>query len=181
MRYWLSAGRGGFSLSGNDCISPEFYCIFYTGPHRDIDETVGWRVKPSIIQNKPGIFSELKSVNYLQNALNVMDAQDDGLDQGVFMYDDGTVCEGPNLNIGIITKEGVVRTPEFKECLAGCTMTRILELIPEFVEKDLLEGVTGYEQVRDCCCNGFRKLLLGTMMWVTRRCSRVLYPMLPCY
>ena len=30
MRYWLSAGRGGFGLSGNECLGSAFYCIVYT-------------------------------------------------------------------------------------------------------------------------------------------------------
>lgn len=47
----------------------------YNGPSPDIDETQGWTVKTSPIPNKPGPFAEVKSVNYLQNALNLMDAQ----------------------------------------------------------------------------------------------------------
>ena len=31
VRYFLSAGRGGFGLSGNECISSSFYCIVYAG------------------------------------------------------------------------------------------------------------------------------------------------------
>lgn len=30
VRYWLSAGRGGFGLSGNECLGSAFYCIVYT-------------------------------------------------------------------------------------------------------------------------------------------------------
>lgn len=144
LRYWLSAGRGGFTLSGHDCLQPEFYCIFYSGPHTPLDEIRGWSVKSSPVPNKPGVFAELKSVNYLQNALNLMDAQDDGLDQGVFVRPDGTIAEGPNLNVGIVTAEGVVRVPPFEECLAGVTMSRIMEMIPLY--GDALEEITGVEQ-----------------------------------
>lgn len=146
MRFWLSAGRGGFSLSGADTLGSEFYCIFYNGPDPERDPTTGWSVKPSPVPNKPGKFAELKSVNYLQNAMNLMDAQEEGFDQGVFVYPDGTLCEGPNLNFGLV-KDGVLRTPEFKDCLAGCTMQRIIDLIPEYAAEDLLEGVVRAEQV----------------------------------
>jgi 4-amino-4-deoxychorismate lyase len=148
LRFWLSAGRGGFTLSGHDCLRPELYAIFYNGPHTELDPTVGWAVKTSPIPNKPGMFSELKSVNYLQNALNVMDAQDAGVQQGVFVHADGTICEGPNLNVGIVTTGGLVVTPPFERCLAGCTMRRILELIPKYVAEDLLEGIYAFEQVQ---------------------------------
>jgi hypothetical protein len=150
MRYWLSAGRGGFSLSGRDTLGAEFYCIFYNGPDPERDPTIGWKVKPSEVPNKPGKFAELKSTNYLQNAMNLMDAQDGGFDQGVFVHPDGTLCEGPNLNFALI-KDGVVRTPEFKDCLAGCTMQRIIDLIPEYAADDLLEGVVASQQARLSC------------------------------
>ena len=146
MRFWLSAGRGGFTLSGSDTLGTEFYCIFYNGPDPERDPTKGWKVKPSPVPNKLGRFAEVKSVNYLQNAMNVMDAEDGGFDQGVFVRPDGTLCEGPNLNFAII-KDGVVRTPEFKECLAGCTMQRIIDLIPEYSAENLLEGVVDVQQV----------------------------------
>ena len=146
MRFWLSAGRGGFSLSGADTLGSEFYCIFYNGPDPETDPTKGWTVKPSPILNKQGDFAEVKSVNYLQNVMNLMDAQEGGFDQGVFVHPDGTLCEGPNLNFALI-KDGVVHTPEFKGCLAGCTMQRILDLIPEFAAEGLLEGVVEARQV----------------------------------
>ena len=147
MRFWMSAGRGGFGLSGADTLGSELYCIFYNGPYTEPDITKGWRVKPSPIPNKRGAFAELKSVNYLQNAMNLMEAQEAGFDQGIFMHADGTVCEGPNLNFAII-KDGIVRTPRFQECLAGCTMQRLLDLVPEYAAQGLLEGVVGSEQVR---------------------------------
>lgn len=147
MRFWLSAGRGDFNLSTKGTLGSEMYCIFYNGPYTEPDITKGWSVKPSPIPNKPGIFSELKSVNYLQNALNLMDAEDGGFDQGIFVHPDGTICEGPNLNFAIV-KDGVLHTPAFKECLRGCTMQRILDLIPEYSQQDLLEGITSWKQAR---------------------------------
>jgi 4-amino-4-deoxychorismate lyase len=152
LRYWLSAGRGGYSLSGYDCIKPEFYCAFYNGPYTPVEPTEGWTVVSSPIPNKPGIFAEIKSNNYLPNVLNLMDAQDRGANQGIFINPDGTICEGPNLNVGIITKEGMIQVPPFKECLAGCTMQRIMELIPHFLASgEEMEYITGIQQARLSC------------------------------
>lgn len=143
----MSVGRGGFSLSGHDAIRPEFYCVCYNGPAPDMDETEGWKVKTTDVPNKHPFFAQLKSVNYLQNALNIMDAQDSQLDLGIFLNADGTISEGPHMNVGIITHEGVVKVPPFEGCLAGCTMSRIMELIPGFAEQGLLEGIVGVVQV----------------------------------
>ena len=147
MRYWITAGRGNFALSTKDCLGPEFYCIFYNGPWVAEDPLKGWSVCTSPIPNKRGVFAETKSVNYLQNALNLMDAEDRGYDAGIFVHEDGTLCEGPNLNIGIINKEGFVQVPPFKECLAGCTMQRMLELVPKYRVSPLVT-IKGIEQVR---------------------------------
>ena len=38
VRYMLSAGRGGFGLSGNECIRPSFYVMVYTHDKSDGDE-----------------------------------------------------------------------------------------------------------------------------------------------
>jgi 4-amino-4-deoxychorismate lyase len=35
VRYWLSAGRGNFSLSANSCLGSAFYCAAYTDPLPD--------------------------------------------------------------------------------------------------------------------------------------------------
>ena len=77
--------------------------------------------------------------------MNLMEAQEAGFDQGIFMHADGTVCEGPNLNFAII-KDGIVRMSRFQECLAGCTMQRLLDLVPEYAAQGLLEGVVGSEE-----------------------------------
>ena len=49
VRYWLSAGRGGFGLSGNACLGSAFYCIVYTHetPEDKLDggcPSAGWLV-----------------------------------------------------------------------------------------------------------------------------------------
>lgn len=54
MRYWLSAGRGGFGLSGNECLGSAFYCIVYTHetPEDKMDggcPCVGWLVHKSCV------------------------------------------------------------------------------------------------------------------------------------
>jgi hypothetical protein len=38
VRYWLTAGRGGFGLSGNECLGSAFYCVVYTKEQEDAKE-----------------------------------------------------------------------------------------------------------------------------------------------
>ncbi len=81
VKYWLGAGRGGFGLSGAECLGPTFYCQVYTTPVGDLDSERALTVKTSEVPIKPSFFANVKSNNYLPNALNVMDAQADGFDQ----------------------------------------------------------------------------------------------------
>ena len=89
IRFWLSAGRGDFALSPGSC-EPTFYCIVFVPPTSPLDEigdgVEGLRVKTSMIPPKHDYFATLKSTNYLQNALALMDAQDDDLDQVAQAY-----------------------------------------------------------------------------------------------
>lgn len=74
--------------------------------------------------------------------------QEAGLDQGIFVHEDGTICEGPNLNLGIVTREGIIVVPPFEGALAGCTMSRIMELVPHYMQLGISEDIVGIRQVR---------------------------------
>lgn len=81
VKYWLGAGRGGFGLSGSECLAPTFYCQVYTTPEADVDSERRLTVKTSEVPIKPPFFATVKSNNYLPNVLTVMDAEADGYDQ----------------------------------------------------------------------------------------------------
>ena len=85
IRYWLSAGRGGFGLSGFECIQSSFYCQVYTSPPVDVEQTRYMRVKTSTVPIKAPYFATVKSNNYMPNALALMDAQKDGFDQVTYL------------------------------------------------------------------------------------------------
>ena len=151
VRYWLSAGRGGFGLSPAECqprhTSPSgpltaqlYVAAIEDGPPTARPE-VGWRLVTSGVEAKPPYFATLKSTNYLPNVLCVMDAQAVGCDQGVFLDPDGSVLEGPNMNLAIVAG-GELVTPPFDSVLAGRTVQRAMELAEEAVEAGRLPGVS---------------------------------------
>ncbi len=80
IRYWCSAGRGGFGISPLECLRTSFYCIAYKNPEPS-DPRQGWKVKTSPVPIKDPYFATLKSTNYLANALVALDAQLEGFDQ----------------------------------------------------------------------------------------------------
>ncbi|DBB01239.1 TPA: hypothetical protein ACH3X1_001111 [Trebouxia sp. C0004] len=141
VKYWLGAGRGGFGLSGAECLGPTFYCQVYTIPVGDVDSERAVTVKTSEVPIKPSFFANVKSNNYLPNALNVMDAQADGFDQGIFVDENNMVAEGPNMNVGIITHDNELVIPPFDSSLPGITILTLLDLVPEVMGTDDLHDI----------------------------------------
>ena len=77
---------------------------------------------------KPPLYAITKSTNYLPNVLMQMEAQEAGLDNGVFVDTDGNVGESSNMNVAFLGEDGVLRHPKFDHILSGCTSLRMLDL-----------------------------------------------------
>lgn len=148
VRYWLSAGRGGFGLSGSECITSTFYCVVYAHEEEDskLDEYLrGWRVKTSPVPIKSPFFTGIKSNNYLPNVLNLMDAQAEGFDQGIFVDAEGNVSEGPNMNLAFLLEDGTLVVPPFDNALNGITIQRMMEMLPAAISGGM-QGLRRWEQ-----------------------------------
>jgi 4-amino-4-deoxychorismate lyase len=83
VRYWLSAGQGGFGLASTECVGSSFYVMIFRGQtYPDTYYTQGMKVITSTVPIKPPFFARVKSNNYLPNALVVLEAKDHGVDNG---------------------------------------------------------------------------------------------------
>jgi hypothetical protein len=51
--------------------------------------------------------------------------------QAFFVDPDGYILEAPTANIGMITQDRKLVVPPFDACIAGITMTRVMELVGE--------------------------------------------------
>ena len=51
--------------------------------------------------------------------------------QGLIVDEAGFVLEGPNSNFAILTEDDAFVTPPFDNVLAGVTIQRLMELLPE--------------------------------------------------
>jgi 4-amino-4-deoxychorismate lyase len=142
VRYWLSAGPGGFGLSPSECVGSSFYVIIFRGQASpDAFYTTGMKVISSTVPIKPPFFARVKSTNYLPNVLVVMEAKDRGADNGIFIDERGFVGESSNMNVALITPQRVFRHPKFDAILSGITVQRIMQLAQRLVEQGDLHGV----------------------------------------
>ena len=101
MRYWLSAGRGDYSVSPSSCTSPEFYAVAhedweYPPPASDAR---GFSAAIVDVPLKPPLLATMKTNNYLVNALVAMAAERCGVDIGIQVGDDGFVASSASTSI----------------------------------------------------------------------------------
>tara|TARA_B110001452_G_C15229534_1_gene425985 strand:+ start:128 stop:1246 length:1119 start_codon:yes stop_codon:yes gene_type:complete len=150
VRFWLSAGSGNLGVTPDGC-TPGFYVLVFGGlPGLNddpmIDGIAEATVPESIVPLKPPYLAELKSNNYMLNALTMMAARDRGGRFGIGIDAAGHVRESCVLNVLSVGADGVLRTPPFKRVLAGTTARRSFELARESLLADgTLSGVVQEE------------------------------------
>ena len=142
VRYWLSAGPGGFGLSPAECAGSSFYvAIFGAEFYPESIYAEGLKVVTSTVPIKPPFFARVKSTNYLPNVLVVLEAKDRGADNGIFIDGRGMVAEGSNMNVAFVTRDRVFRHPPFEAILSGITVQRLLQLARRLVEQGELRDI----------------------------------------
>jgi 4-amino-4-deoxychorismate lyase len=129
IRYWISGGPGSLGLAPAAGAEPGFFVMIFAGlAYPDTWFSQGLRVMTTTYPIKPALYAVTKSTNYLPNVLMQLEAQEAGLDNGVFVDADGNVGESSNMNVAFVTPGGVLKHPRFDHILSGCTSLRLLEL-----------------------------------------------------
>lgn len=108
LRFYASAGPGGFALDQAECVRSQFYCVAVKKRTNEMTESQkprGVAVVTSSVPVKPPAFATVKSTNYLPNALVVADAKRRGAQYGIWLTADGKhVAEGPSMNVGFVVR-----------------------------------------------------------------------------
>ena len=142
VRYWLSAGPGGYGLGPAECVGSSFYVIvFKQEAYPEAYYHEGIKLVTSQVPIKPPLFARIKSTNYLPNVLVLLEAKDRGADNGIFIDERGMVAESSNMNVAFVTKDRVLRHPPFKAILSGITIQRVLDFAHLLVQQGALTAV----------------------------------------
>ena len=142
IRYWATSGPGSLGLAPAKGAEPGFFVMVFAGlSYPETWYTQGLRVMTTTYPIKPPLYAVTKSTNYLPNVLMQMEAQERGLDNGVFVDEAGNVGESSNMNVAFVTGDGVLKHPTFDHILAGCTSLRLLELATALEPRKLLRDV----------------------------------------
>lgn len=142
IRYWASTGPGNLGLTPAAGAQPGFFVMIFAGlVYPQAWYTEGLRVMTTTYPIKPPLYAVTKSTNYLPNVLMQMEAQESGLDNGVFVDEAGNVGESSNMNVAFVSADGTLKHPTFDHILSGCTSLRLLELAPALQVPQLITGV----------------------------------------
>merc|ERR1712224_456256 len=143
----LSAGRGGFGIGAQECDATSLY-VQVIEKRMEIPEfTESWRITSTTIPAKSGPLARIVSTNFLTNIMSLMEAQAKGSRQGVFLDTNGYVAGSSNLNFMVYTGDKRLLVPSFDNCLAGCTVNRIVELVNWFLCNDTYKNREDYEWI----------------------------------
>jgi 4-amino-4-deoxychorismate lyase len=142
IRYWLSSGPGSLGLAPAAGAEPGFFVMIFAGlVYPAAWYTDGLRVMTTTYPIKPPLYAVTKSTNYLPNVLIQLEAQERGLDNGVFVDAAGNVGESSNMNVAFVTADGILKHPRFDHILSGCTSLRLLALAAALKGRALLTDV----------------------------------------
>lgn len=139
LRCWLSAGPGDFQLSPSGCHQTALYAIVIQD--QSPPDHSGIRVVTSSIPIKHPQFAVMKTVNYLPNALSIMEAEENDAYASIWLDGDGFVAEAPSMNVAFVTKEKELLMPCFGKILSGCTAKRVVVLAENLVKEGKLRGI----------------------------------------
>jgi branched-chain amino acid aminotransferase len=129
----VSRGNGDLGLDPRKCERPNIIVIAqgWGAMYGDLYEVGLTGVSVAVRRNAPDALSpNIKSLNYLNNILAKIEANEKGGDEAVFLDNNGFVSEGSGDNIFVV-KNGKVLTPFTINNLKGITRATAIELLEE--------------------------------------------------
>lgn len=163
IRLYISRGPGDFSPNPYASTGTQLYIVAtsLSEPEAHIREQ-GCSLAFSRVPLKPGIFSTVKSCNYLPNALMKKEAVDLGVDYTVGLDEQGWLAEGPTENLGLVSQDCKLLVPRFSRILRGTTLIRAMHLAQALVEKGDLSAVQESDLSSDDLLQAQEVILFGT-------------------
>ena len=135
LRTYVSRGPGGFTTNPYETFGPQTYLVITPlAPPSKTKYENGVSAKTSDVKIKEGVFSTVKSCNYLPNVMMKKEALDAGVDFTVSIDENGVIAEGSTENFAVLTKDGRFVVPSFDRTLRGITLIRAMELAQETPE-----------------------------------------------
>lgn len=163
IRVLVSRGPGSMGVNPYDCPEQQLYVVVAKLPKPFMDiHPEGATMITSRFAAKSPFLSNVKSCNYLVNALMKKEAVDNGADFVAAFDADGFLAEGATENIGIITPENALLFPRTDNILKGTTMVRVAELAQALIDEKILSRTEFCNISREMMMDASEILIVGT-------------------
>jgi len=148
IRLVVSRGKGDLGLDPANCPQSAIYCI--AGKIKIYDDALynkGLPVKSlATRRNSPDALDpRIKSLNYLNNILAKLEANQAGVVEGIMLNQQGYVAEGTSDNIFIYRRGVLITPPLYAGALEGITRNTVMDLARELGIEAREELFTRYD------------------------------------
>ena len=131
IRVVISRGKGNLGLDPSSCAKPSVIIIaevLTMYPKEFYENGIKIASVPSR-RNRPDVLSpQIKSLNYLNNILVKLEANQAGVQEALMLNDQGYVTEGSADNIFIVKNGVIITPPVYLGALEGITRNAIIDV-----------------------------------------------------
>jgi len=166
-RFFMSRGHGSMSVYPHEAKSPNLYILigkWSPPPERYFKSGMTAITSPTGMRSP--ISPQVKSVDYLSNALMELAAKNSGADTAIATDSSGNITEGSNKNVVVVGKDGVFRVPPYEKILRGTTLARAIELCVDLQKKKIITGISVENIPVTEAYNSSEILFLSTSLFV---------------
>ena len=134
LKVLLGRGCGGLGVDPAECRESSLYIVATKGhPLPEAFWQKGLTAARSAVPAKQEWLAQIKSTNYLANALMAKEAREKGVDVTFSFDEKGFLAEAAIANVAMVDREGRMLMPEFRHALPGTTSIRAMELAKAFM------------------------------------------------
>ncbi len=145
VRIFVTRGMGDFACDPTTPRRSQLYVIVLRTkvwdnfPARFLKE--GASAITTHVPLKMGFFAQVKTTDYVLNALVDLEAHRANADFGIWFDQDGHMSESSTKNVVIVTQDGILKYPRFEHMLKGTGLVRGVQLAAELVKSGDLKGI----------------------------------------
>ena len=134
LKVLLGRGCGGLGVDPAECPQSSLYIVATKGhPLPESFWEKGLTAARSAVPAKQEWLAQIKSTNYLANALMAKEAREKGVDLTFSFDDEGFLAEAAIANVALVDRDGRMLMPQFRHALPGTTAIRAMELARDFM------------------------------------------------
>jgi len=164
--WYISRGGGSLSVDPMESSHANFYVTVFKLPSHPEHFHEGMTVVTSPVVLRPPLSPQVKSCNYLLNAMVELSAHTAGVDSAIALDEEGFIAEGSNKNVGFVTSKRVLKFPRFEKVLKSITATRAIEFAEHLQREGLITRCETGDIILHEAYNSLEMLLFSTTLIV---------------